>query len=56
VIFLPFTTLMYVLLWGPAGIVGWDWFWLVLALMIDVGGIFSSGYANRERVPGYAAA
>ena len=50
VIFLPFTTLMYVLLWAPGyGITGFDWFWLVLAFVIDLGGIFSSGYANRER-------
>jgi hypothetical protein len=53
IIILPMTTLMYVIVWSPVGIVGWDWFWLFLALMIDLGGIFSSGYANRERVPGY---
>jgi hypothetical protein len=53
VIFLPFTTLMYVLLWSPAGLVGFDWFWLMLALLIDLGGIASSGYANRNRMPSY---
>ncbi len=56
VIFLPFTTLMYVLLWSPAGLVGFDWFWLILAVLIDLGGIASSGYANRDRVPGYSTA
>jgi hypothetical protein len=56
VIFLPFTTLMYVLLWSPAGLVGFDWFWLLLAVLIDLGGIASSGYANRDRVPGYSTA
>jgi hypothetical protein len=57
IIFLPFTTLMYVLLWTPGiGLTGFDWFWLILAFFLDVGGIVSSGYANRDRVPGYATA
>jgi hypothetical protein len=56
IIFLPFTTLMYVILWSPAGIVGWDWFWLILAVVIDVGQLGSSGYANRNRMPGYSTA
>jgi hypothetical protein len=53
VLFLPLTTLMYVLLWTSNGITGFDWFWLVLALLLDLGGIASNGYANRDRVPGY---
>src|SRR4051794_12177713 len=56
VLVLPLTTLMYVLLWSPAGINGFDWFWLGLAFLLDVGSIGSSGYANRNRVPGYSAA
>jgi hypothetical protein len=56
ILILPFTTLMYVLLWSPAGIVGWDWFWLALAVVIDVSTAGSSGWANRDRVPGYATA
>lgn len=49
-IFLPFTTLMYVLLWtlgigvGPLG-----WLWLLLAVLINIGGWGSTGYANRGR-------
>ena len=55
ILFLPMTTLMYVLLWSPvSGIVGFDWFWLFLAVLIDLGGAASSGWANRDRVPGYA--
>ena len=53
---LPFTTLMYVLLWSPAGIGGWDWLWLALAVIIDVSAAGISGWANRDRVPGYAGA
>jgi hypothetical protein len=56
IFFLPLTTLFYVVLWSPAGIVGWDWFWLALAFFLDVGGAASSGYANRNRVPGYSGA
>ena len=57
VIFLPFTTLMYVLIWSPAtGISGFDWFWLLLAVLIDLGGAASSGWANRDRMPGSATA
>jgi hypothetical protein len=56
-LFLPLTTLMYVLVWSPTnGIVGFDWFWLLLAFLVDLGGIGSSGYANRNRVPGYSVA
>jgi hypothetical protein len=54
IVFLPITTLFYVVLWSPAGLVGWDWFWLFLAFVLDVGGAASSGYANRDRVPGYS--
>ena len=50
IIFLPFTTLFYVLLWNPAtGIAGFDWLWLGLAFLIDLGGIASSAYANKEK-------
>jgi hypothetical protein len=52
VIFLPFTTLMYLLLWSPGvGLTGLDWLWLVLAAFLDLGGIGSTGYANRARLP-----
>ena len=43
IIFLPFTTLMYVLLWSPAGFGGWDLLWLGLAFLIDIGGALGSG-------------
>jgi hypothetical protein len=56
IVFLPFTTLMYVLLWSPTGLAGFDWFWLILAVFIDVGQGAGSAFANRDRVPGYAPA
>jgi hypothetical protein len=57
IIFLPFTTLMYVLLWSPTlGLTGWDWMWLTLAVFLDISHWASSAYANRDRMPGYAPA
>lgn len=56
IIFLPFTTLMYVLLWSSFGLNGWDWMWLILAVLLDISHWLGSGYANRDRMPGYAAA
>jgi hypothetical protein len=53
IIFMPFTTLMYVLLWSPTGLTGWDWLWLGLAAVIDIGHWGSNAYANRNRIPGY---
>lgn len=50
IFFLPFTTLMYVLLWGQGGISGFDWLWLTLAVLIDIGAIGGSGYANKDRL------
>ena len=55
IIFLPFTMLMYVLLWPPAGIAGFDWFWIILAVLMDVSHWAGSGWANRNRMPGYAS-
>jgi hypothetical protein len=38
IIFLPFATLIYVLLYTPGrGVTGWDWFWVVLAAILDIG-------------------
>jgi hypothetical protein len=53
IIFLPFTTLMYVLLWSATGLTGLDWLWLVLAFLLDVSAAGASAYNNRDRVPGY---
>ena len=51
-IFVPWTTLMYVIVF-PLN--GWDWIWIGLAISAD---IFSyvGGYHNRARVPGYSDA
>lgn len=47
IIFLPLTTLMYVILWNTNGhgVVGWEWILVVLAIFRDTathgGGVFS---------------
>jgi hypothetical protein len=51
IIFLPWTTLMYVILF-PAGLVGWDWLWIGLAVVSDI--LWYTGAAARRRVPGYS--
>jgi len=43
IIFVPFTTLIYALLWTPNGFDGLDWLWLALALAIDLGGGLAAG-------------
>lgn len=55
IIFLPFTTLMYVLVYNPAvGVIGWGWFWVILGLVLDISSYSSSAYTNRNRMPGYS--
>lgn len=51
-IFLPWTTLMYVLVYGANGIVGFDWVWLALAVVADIASYSSSAY-KRKDVPFY---
>jgi hypothetical protein len=51
---LPWTTLMYLIVWSPVtGLVAWDWLWLGLALLVDIGSLGGGAYGNRERIPGY---
>ena len=52
IIFLPFTTLMYVILYRGGGLSGFDWFWIFLAVMFDIGHTVT-GYSQRRQVPGY---
>ena len=52
-IFLPYTTIMYVLVYSPVtGVSGWDWVWIALGLALD---IMKWGQVanNRRHIPGY---
>lgn len=51
-LFVPWTTLMYVLV-APGGVIGFDWVWLGLAVLADIGMHVGGGYGNRDRIPGY---
>jgi hypothetical protein len=52
VIFAPWTTLMYLLV-ARGGVVGFDWVWMSLAVLVDLGTYAGGGYGNRDRIPGY---
>ena len=48
IIFLPWTTLLYVLFWntGGRGVTGWEWIFVILAVLVDVS---SDGASARRR-------
>ena len=55
-IFIPFTTLMYTVLWTSGrGISGWDWLWIGIAFVLDLGHYGASAYNNRDQLPGMGA-
>ena len=53
-IFLPWTTLMYLIL-GGTPLVGFDWVWMGIALIADIASYSGSAYGNRNRIPGYSS-
>jgi len=53
-IFLPWTTIMYVMV-APGGVNGlFEWLFLIFALVIDIGAYAGGGFGNRDRIPGTA--
>jgi hypothetical protein len=55
IIFLPFATLIYLLLYTPGrGLSGWDWFWVVLAALLDIGH-WGASATQRNQLPGRRA-
>lgn len=49
-IFLPFTTLMWLLVGAPpSGIQGFDWLWIVLAVLLDLSH-YANTYGQRGQV------
>jgi len=50
-IFVPWTTLMYVIIYPIAG---FDWVWLGLGVLADVAG-YAGGVRNRQQIPGYSS-
>ena len=51
-IFLPFATLMWVLLDAPpVGVHGFEWVWIGLAVILDLSH-YATAYSQRGQVPG----
>lgn len=50
-IFLPFTTIMFCLAYSPAahGVVGANWIWVFLGLLLDFSAYGGGGYGQRQR-------
>ena len=52
IIFLPFATLIYVIVYTPGiGLTGLDWFWVILAVLLDIGH-WGATYTQRDQMPG----
>ena len=52
IIFLPFATLIYVLFYTPGiGLTGWEWLWVILAGLLDIGH-WGASYTQRNQIPG----
>ena len=54
IIFLPFATLIYVILWTASGLSSADWLWVGLAVLIDITH-WGSGYSQRRQPTGNPA-
>ena len=50
-IFLPFTTIMFCLVYSPAagGVVGANWIWVFLGLLLDISSYASGSYGQKSR-------
>jgi hypothetical protein len=56
IIFLPLTTLFYVFMYTPGiGLRGWDWLWIALAVVLDIGHLGHTTWTNRQAIPGVSS-
>jgi hypothetical protein len=52
IVFLPFATLMYAVLYTPGiGLTGWEWFWVAVAALLDMAHL-AVGASQRRDIPG----
>lgn len=52
-LFIPWTVLMYLIIY-PGGVVGfWEWLLLILGIVADVASYSGGFWGNREQIPGY---
>jgi hypothetical protein len=55
IIFLPFMTLIYVIVYVPGvGLTGSGFIWVILALLLDIGH-WGASYTQRDQIPGRSA-
>ena len=56
-IFLPFTTIMFCLVYSPAahGVIGANWIWVALGLLLDIMSYSSGRHGQRQRSGASAA-
>ena len=52
-LFLPWTTIMYVLFWTVGGLDFFGWLFVALAFVLDIGTYGGGAYGNRDRIPNY---
>ena len=52
-IFLPWTTIMYVLFWTVGGLDVVGWIFVALAFVLDIGTYGGGFFGNRDRVSSY---
>ena len=51
IIFLPYTTVMYMLSWtAPGGVTGWGWMWVIMGVMLDMMQ-WGAVYERRQQIP-----
>ena len=53
-LFLPLATLIYVILWQGGGLSSGDWFWVILAAILDIAH-WGAGWSQRRQAPGFPA-
>ena len=53
-LFLPLATLIYVILWQGGGLSSGDWFWVILAGILDIAH-WGAGWSQRREAPGFPA-
>ena len=52
IIFVPFATLLYAILYTPGvGLTGWEWFWVAVCALFDLAHV-AAGYTQRSERPG----
>lgn len=49
-VFLPFTTLFYVLVWSPTGLTPFEWILVIFGLFLDISSYASTAYTNKNKL------